>query len=101
MSYEELLVKLDRLRYNGIYAREFCGLDSDVESLRCTSQEIARIEEVIHDALVYRNQDLQSDGSTDFTYYECIEHSTLVKFRIFEVDGCRVYCDLVLKIKIK
>lgn len=31
MSYEELLVKLDRLRYNGIYAREFCGLDSDVE----------------------------------------------------------------------
>ena len=101
MSYEELLKRLNRLRFNSIYAREFCSLESDVEGLRCTSQEIARIEEVIHDALVYRNQDLLSDGSTDFVYYECIEHATLVKFRIFEVDGCRIYCDLVLKIKIK
>lgn len=101
MSYEELLDKLNRLRHNSLYAREFCGLASDVESLRCTSQEIARIEEVIHDALVYRNQDLQSDGSTDFTYYECIEHATLVKFRVFEVDGCRIYGDLVLKIRLK
>lgn len=101
MSYEELLDKLDKLRYNTFYAREFWGLDSDVEGLRCTKQEIARIEEVIHDALVYRNEDLQSDGSTDFLYYECIEHATLVKFRIFEVDGCRVYGDLVLKIRLK
>lgn len=101
MSYEELLKRLDRLRFNSIYAREFCSLASDVEGLRCTSQEIARIEEVIQDALVYRNQDLLSDGSSDFVYYECIEHSTLVKFRIFEVDGCRVYCDLVLKIRVK
>lgn len=101
MSYEELLKRLNRLRYDNFYAREFWALASDVEGLRCTKQEIARIEEVIHDALVYRNQDLQSDGNTDFVYYECIEHSTLVKFRIFEVDGCRVYCDLVLKIRVK
>lgn len=101
MSYEELLKRLDRLRYNSIYAREFFTLASDVEGLRCSSQEIARIEEVIHDALVYRNEGLQSDGSTDFVYYECIEHATLVKFRIFEVDGCRIYCDLVLKIRLK
>lgn len=38
---------------------------------------------------------------SNFVYYECIEHSTLVKFRIFEVDGCRIYCDLVLKIRLK
>lgn len=101
MSYEELLVKLDWLRFNSLYAREFCTLASDVGGLRCTKQEIARIEEVIHDALVYRNEDLRSDGSTDFVYYECIEHSTIVKFRIFEVDGCRIYCDLVLKIRLK
>ena len=101
MSYEELLKRLDWLRFNSLYAREFCTLASDVEGLRCTKQEVARIEEVIHDALVYRNEDLRSDGSTDFVYYECIEHSTLVKFRIFEVDGCRVYCDLVLKIRVK
>lgn len=101
MSYEELLKRLDWLRFNSLYARKFCTLASDVEGLRCTKQEIARIEEVIHDALVYRNEDLRSDGSTDFVYYECIEHSTLVKFRIFEVDGCRIYCDLVLKIRLK
>ena len=101
MSYAELLKRLDRLRFNSIYAREFFTLADDVEGLRCTSQEIARIDDVIHDALVYRNQDLLSEGSTDFTYYECVEHATLVKFRIFEVNGCRIYCDLVLKIKLK